>query len=178
VSPLGRLLAVTEATLAVMRGEQPCLARASVALRVVPGEFDLTWVGRISAAARAEPGLQATHDTDTVRLRLARLDAGLLSAQAAAGAPGRRHRVAALRDALALTTHLLGRLRTGWFASGLWSADAVAELDAAEVDAVEQELSHRLRAIDRAAQLRAGELHLRDAQRLTLLRDSLHSATR
>ena len=178
VSPLGRLLAVTEATLGVMRGEQPCLARASVALRVVPGEFDLTWVGRISAAARAEPGLQATHDTDTVRLRLARLDAGLLSAQAAAGALVDGTESAALRDALALTTHLLGRLRTGWFASGLWCADAVTELDSAEVDAVEQELSHRLRAIDRAAQLRAGELHSRDAQRLTLLRDSLHSATR
>jgi hypothetical protein len=59
VSPLGRLLAVTEATLAVMRGEQPCLARASVALRVVPGEFDLTWVGRIrrvSFAAGAPGG--------------------------------------------------------------------------------------------------------------------------
>ena len=37
LSPLGRLLAVTEATLAVMRGEQPCLARARVALRVGPG---------------------------------------------------------------------------------------------------------------------------------------------
>ena len=177
VSPLGRLLAVTEATLAVMRGEQPCLARASVALRVVPGEFDLTWVGRISAAARAEPGLQSTHDTDTVKLRLARLDAGLLSAQAAAGALVDGTESTTLRDALALTTHLLSRLRTGWFASGLWSADAVADLDAAEVDAVEQELSHRLRAIDRAAQLHAGDLQGRDAQRLTLLRDSLRSAT-
>jgi hypothetical protein len=85
VSPLGRLLAVTEATLAVMRGEQPCLARASVALRVVPGEFDLTWVGRISAAARAEPGLQATHDTDTVKRA-----PGTAGRRAAVGAGRRR----------------------------------------------------------------------------------------
>lgn len=176
VSALGRLLAVTEATLAVMRGEQPCLARASVALRVVPGEFDLNWVGRISAAARAEPGLQAAHDAETLKSRLARLDAGLLSAQAAAGALVDGTDSAALRDALALTSHLLGRLRTGWFASGLWCTDALAQLDAAEVDAVEQELSHRLRAIDRAAQLRAGDLPPRDAQRLVLLRDSLKSA--
>lgn len=176
ISPLGRLLAVTETTLAVMRGDQPSLSRASVALRVVPGEFDLGWVGRIAAASRAEPGLQTPHDIDDVKQRLARLDAALLSAQAATGALVDGTESAALRDALALTSHLLGRLRAGWYASGLWSSDAVAELDAAEVDAVEHELSYRLRAIERAALLRAGELSPADAQRLNVLCESLRSA--
>lgn len=176
LSPLGRLLAVTEATLHVLRSDQPCLARASVALRVVPGEFDLNWVGRISAAARSEPGLQPVCDAATVQQRLARLDAGLLSAQAAAGAVLDGSESAALRDAVGLARHLLSRLRTGWFASGLWSPEAAADLDLAEADAVEQELSHRLRAIDRAARLRAGELQPADAHRLAVLCDSLNTA--
>ncbi|HEV7912324.1 MAG TPA: HD domain-containing phosphohydrolase, partial [Albitalea sp.] len=60
VSPLGRQLAVTEGALAALRIGQPNLTRASVALRVVPGEFDLRWVGLLSHAARAQPALQPT----------------------------------------------------------------------------------------------------------------------
>lgn len=176
LSPLGRLLAVVEATLAVMRGEQPCLARASVALRVVPGEFDLAWVGRIAEAARTEPLLQGSHAPETLKLRLARLDGGLLAAQACAGALGASAETAALKEALALANHLLNRLRTGWTASGLWCSADVAGQDVDEVDAIEHELSFRLRAIERAARLRAGQLPETDARRLALLCDSLQSA--
>lgn len=176
LSPLGRLLAVVEATLAVMRGEQPCLARASVALRVVPGEFDLAWVGRIAEAARHEPMLQGSYAPETLERRLARLDAGLLAAQACASALVASAESAALKDALALADHLLARLRTGWTASGLWCSEAVAGQDVAEVDAIEHELSFRLRSIERAARLRAGELPETDARRLALLCDSLRSA--
>lgn len=176
LSPLGRLLAVTEATLAVMRGDQPCLARASVALRVVPGEFDLGWVGRIADAARSEPPLQGSHAPETLKLRLARLDGGLLAAQTCAGALAGSAESAALKAALALAGHLLDRLRTGWTASGLWCGDAIAGQDVAEVDAIEHELSFRLRAIERAARLCAGDLPEADAKRLALLCDSLNSA--
>ena len=158
VSPLGRLLAVTEATLAVMRGAQPCLARASVALRVVPGEFDLGWVGHIAAASRSEPALQIAHEPQTLKLRLARLDAGLIAAQACAGALVGAADSVALQEAITLTSHLLGRLRTGWTASGLWFTDSMSGADVAEIDAVEHELSFRLRTIERAARLRAGDL--------------------
>ena len=176
LSPLGRLLAVTDATLAVMRSERPCLARASVALRVVPGEFDLGWVGRIADAARGEPPLRDRLAPETLKLRLARLDGGLLAAQACASALANSAESAALKAALALADHLLGRLRTGWTASGLWCDADIAGQDVAEVDAIEHELSFRLRAIDRAARLRAGELSEADANRLALLCDSLNSA--
>src|SRR3569833_781207 len=43
-SPLGRLLAVTEATLSAVRSPYDTLLHASVALRAVPGEFDLQWM--------------------------------------------------------------------------------------------------------------------------------------
>ncbi|HRD95980.1 MAG TPA: hypothetical protein PLA97_06225, partial [Rubrivivax sp.] len=81
-----------------------------------------------------------------------------------------------LKAALALALHLLGRLRTGWFASGLWSQEALAEQDLAEAASVEDELSFRLRAIERAAQLRAGELPAADAQRLALFCTGLRTA--
>ncbi len=176
ISPQGRLLAVTEATLAVLRSERPDLARASVALRVVPGEFDLGWIGPIAAGAGAAPGLRAQHDTAEVQARLARLDDGLKAAQDITSALLQRAQTPSMKDALALTQFLLSRLRKGWYASGLWSVDAVAAQDAPEVEAIEDELFYRLRSIDRAARLRAGEVSPVDGQLLALLCDCLADA--
>ncbi len=169
LSPLGRLLAVTETTCAVLRGETPYLSRASVALRVVPGEFDLTWVSRIGEAARKRPALHGRLDIDAVQARLTRLDAALAGTLQSAEELTAQAETSALKAGLGLACHLLSRLRTGWFASGLWSADAIAEQDAAEVEAVEDELYFRLRAIERALRLAAGELPPPDAERLEQL---------
>ena len=175
VSPLGRLLAVTEATLGVLRSEQPELSRVSIALRVVPGEFDLTWVGPIAAAAHGRPPLQGRLDASEVQVRLARLDAALLAAQHRATALLVSAASPALKETLNLAQHLLGRLRTGWYASGLWSSEAVMAESAAEVEAIEDELFFRLNAIERAAMLCAGELPPADANRLDLLCDTLRA---
>ena len=168
VSPLGCMLAVTEAALAALRSPSADMARASVSLRVVPGEFDLTWVGRIADAARMELPAREKPDAGAVQDRLGRLDAALQATQRSAEALGLEAESPELKSALALALHLLGRLRTGWFASGLWSQEALAEQDLIEAAAVEDELSHRLRAIERATQLRAGELPAADVQRLEL----------
>ncbi len=169
LSPLGRLLAVTETACAVLRGEAPYLARVSVALRVVPGEFDLTWVSRIGDAARKQPALHGQLVIAEVQARLTRLDAALGGTLQTATELGTQAASPALKSALTLACHLLGRLRTGWFASGLWSAEAIAEQDAAEVEAVEDELYFRLRGIERAVRLSAGELAAPDAERLEQL---------
>jgi HD-GYP domain-containing protein (c-di-GMP phosphodiesterase class II) len=168
VSPLGCMLAVTEGALAALRSPSADMARASVSLRVVPGEFDLTWVGRIADAARMELPAREKPDAGAVQDRLGRLDAALQATQRSAEALGLEAESSELKAALALALHLLGRLRTGWFASGLWSQEALAEQDLIEAAAVEDELSHRLRAIERATQLRAGELPAADVQRLEL----------
>jgi HD-GYP domain-containing protein (c-di-GMP phosphodiesterase class II) len=164
VSSLGRLIAVAENALAALRGERAHAARASVALRVVPGEFDLGWVGALTAAAQVQPMLPAALPAAAIQERLAGLDAALQGAQSAVAASMLDAQTAALKDALGLARHLLQRLRTGWNASGLWSAEGVHAQDAAEVEAVEDELRHRLRAIQRAAQLRAGDLPAADAE--------------
>jgi hypothetical protein len=173
ISPLGRLLAVTEAALGVLRGQAPQLARVSVALRVVPGEFDLAWVGRINDAMATQPPLSGKLDLAHVQSRLTRLDAALQVAQQTTMALQPVAQTQPLKEALNLVQHLLGRLRAGWYASGLWSADAVAQADAAEVEAVEDELFFRLQAINRAARLCAGDLQGADAERMNQLGDAL-----
>jgi hypothetical protein len=174
VSPLGRMLAVTEAALGSLRAS-PSMARASVALRVVPGEFDLYWLAAIEAAARAEPPSQASITTAEVQGRLERLDSALQAAEREAATLLGQAESPPLKNALALSSHLLGRLRLGWNASGLWSASAVSARDAAEVEAIEDELIFRLRGIERAALLRAGELAPGDAARLGRLCEALRS---
>jgi hypothetical protein len=173
VSPLGRLLCVTEATLAVLRGPHPQLARASVALRVVPGEFDLGWVGCIAGAAQSQPALRADVSPHEIETRLTALDAAFQVAHDCAKALIGSAESPALKDALGLTQHLLAKLRAGWNASGLWSQQVVTAQDAAEVEAIEDELHFRLRCIQRAALLRAGKLPPTDMRRLNLLCDQL-----
>lgn len=173
ISSQGRQLAVTEAVLAVLRSDSPQLARASVALRVVPGEFELGWVGPISYASRMEPPLQASLSRDDIQVRLALLDAALQTAHVGIVALASTAQSQALMDGLNLALHLLARLRKGWYASGLWIDGDVAVQDAAEVEAVEQELLHRLRGIHSATLLRAGKLPAGDLLSLKLLGEQL-----
>ena len=173
LSPLGRLLAVAETALAVLRGRKPYLPRISVALRAVPGEFDLGWVGHIADASRAHPALHATLTPQDVTARLAHLDHALKAAQDGATQLIADAETGALKDALALAQYLLGRLRAGWYASGLWSCEGLDALDAAEVESIEDELFYRLQGIERAARLRAGDLPSADQRRLDLLCDTL-----
>lgn len=174
LSPQGRQLAVTEGVLAALRGECPQLARASVALRAVPGEFDLSWVGAVSHAARQSP-LKAHLSEGEIHQRRVALDASLQMAHAGMVALASTAQSQALMDALGLALHLLGRLRLGWNASGLWSDESVGAADAAEIEAVEHELQFRLRGIHRATLLRAGKLPAGDLQSLNLLGEQLSS---
>ncbi len=177
ISPLGRLLAVAEGALNTLRHEPDDLARASVALRVVPGEYDMDWVTEVARAASVRGPSDAKLDLIAVQARLARLDDSLRRAQDHATALTSRSEAGTLRDTLALAQFLIGRLRAGWFASGLWSSEAVSPNDAAEVEAVEDELFFRLRAIERAVRLRAGELSAEDAASLNVLCETLCEPT-
>ena len=164
ISPQGRLLAVTEATLGVLRSDRAgspdtatALQRASVALRVVPGEFDMTWIGPVAHAARPRAGASETGEPDGALLaRLAALDGTLICAQHQAEAVRGDPHALPLHPAMDLARHLLARLRTGWNASGLWSEAALRECQAGEIDRIEEELRYRLRGIARAVHLHAG----------------------
>lgn len=177
VSPLGRLLSVAEATLSALH-EGKDLSRAAVSLRLVPGEFDLALLGPIVSAGRPVEGSRATPgaEVDALRQRLQQTARAIEGAAGHAEAISAAAQSPALRQALSLAVHLLERLRAGWIASGMWQAGPVIEDSAAEVDAVEAEVRHRLASVGRAARLRAGHLEPADAARLEAFCDGLAAA--
>lgn len=171
LSPLGRLVAAAEAALLALRERGATLLHASVALRVVPGEFDEHMVGPLVAAAqrdRTGAGVgrplpcPAQLRGDLAHLDLA-LQAALNHLDALEPDPATldeddEAQVGLVR-ATHLARHLLLRLRAGWNESGLWSATALDGEVASEVAAVQQALRGRLRGIERAARLAAGALN-------------------
>ena len=173
LSPLGRVLAVAEAALHATRGADDTLLRASIALRAVPGEFDLAWVGRLSQVAAALPAQRPVLEPPEIADRLGAL--GKLLACAEFNVDGQIATCdhPAMRKALELARYLLGRLRAGWNESGLWSPRATSQGDAAEVEALEDELYFRLRGIQRATLLAAGKLPIEEQARLEDLCESL-----
>ncbi|MDT7836875.1 HD-GYP domain-containing protein [Aquabacterium sp. OR-4] len=164
LSPLGCLVAAAEAALLALREPGASLQHASVALRVVPGEFDEHMVGPLVAAARRAAAGQPLPAPTRLRDDLTRLDLALQSAlnhldalapDAEALGDGDTGQHAIVR-ATVLARHLLLRLRAGWNESGLWSPAALDGEAAAEAGAVQDALRWRLRAIERAARLAAG----------------------
>jgi len=176
LSPLGRMLAVTEATLQAVAGADTPLLHASVALRAVPGEFDLHWVGPISHAACHAAQPQAVMEPEDIEARLQALGEVVTSAQAKVAALQAEPASDGLLKALALSGFLLGRLRMGWNESGLWNPAALSRADAAEVEAMEDEIYFRLRSVQRATLLLAGTLPAAEAEALQVLCDSLAMA--
>lgn len=173
ISVLGRLVAVADAALAALRSADDPLARASVALRAVPGEFDLAWVGHLARAARSEPMLQPVMAPPDIRARRAALGEVLQAAEDDIALLAVGERSAAMMQALELASFLVARLRIGWNESGLWHPQAATGADAAEVEAMEDELYFRLRGVQRAVSLKAGELPAAEAAALAALCESL-----
>ncbi len=173
ISVLGRLVAVADAALAALRSPDDSLARASVALRAVPGEFDLAWVGHLSRAARSEPMLVPAMAPADIRARRAALGEVLQAAEDDIALLAVGDRSLAMMQALELASFLVARLRIGWNESGLWHPQAATGADAAEVEAMEDELYFRLRGVQRAVMVKAGELPAAEAAALAALCESL-----
>lgn len=157
-SPLGRLLAVTEATLSAVRSPYDTLLRASVALRAVPGEFDQGWMGRVTQVASSQLPQKSVMEPADVEARLLALGDVLTAAETNVAAVAGRSTLLAMKKALELSQFLIGRLRAGWNEAGMWNPQAMASADAAEVEALEDELYFRLRGVQRATLLAAGKL--------------------
>jgi hypothetical protein len=93
-----------------------------------------------------------------IQARLVALGDVLTAAETNVAAVAGRSRLLAMKKALELAQFLIGRLRTGWNDSGMWNPEAMATADAAEVEALEDELYFRLRGVQRATLLAAGKL--------------------
>jgi hypothetical protein len=158
ISSLGRLLAAAEEALGALRLPGSSLHHASVALRVVPGEFDEHLAGPLAAAARSVPPMAPRHTVDALRTELSQLDATLQMGMLHLQEWQPEHPSPELQRSVALTTHLMHKLRTGWNESGLWGPSAIGEGALAEAEAVQDALRARLKGIERVARLSAGPL--------------------
>lgn len=151
ISPLGRMLAVVETTLGVLDAPDVPLARASFALRVVPGEYDGTWVGMVASAAKNgpfRPRTGAAVSSDRAWAGLAQADRQMVSASEEA--QRLTHNASPLVRAVALrAAHLLQRLRAGWNEMGLWAAASDYPGTSEEVGMAAEEWRYRLSVMER-----------------------------
>jgi hypothetical protein len=140
-----------------------------VALRVVPGEFDVLLAGPLSAAARTAPPMTPRQSLPDIQNALARLDIDLQETMTHVEGVLPGEPSAGLQRAADLSLYLLHKLRLGWNESGLWNPEAIGTVEAAEVEAVQVALRARLKEIERAARLAAGPLDDDDEDRLNQL---------
>jgi len=166
ISPLGRLLAATEMALAALRHPGASLHHASVALRVVPGEFDEHLAGPLAAAARVVTPLVPRQSAEDLLHSLAQLDLALQGALNRLDSVLPPEPSVGLQRAADLSRYLLHKLRHGWNESGLWSPAAIGADQIAEAEAVQDALRARLLTIARMARLSAGELSADDEEAL------------
>jgi HD domain len=177
ISPLGRLLAVVEASLAALRTEGANLHHASMSLRVVPGEFDEHIAGPLSAAARTVAPMTARRSLPQLREDLARLDIVLQTAMNHLDALMSDTASDGLQRAGKLAHYLLHKLRGGWNESGLWSPGSIGAEQAAEAEAAQDALRARLQEIERVARLSAGTLAPEEADVLNQMCTGLLEAS-
>ncbi|MFN3913925.1 MAG: HD-GYP domain-containing protein [Aquabacterium sp.] len=158
LSELGKLLSATEEALAALRIHGTTLHHASVALRVVPGEFDEHLAGPLAAAARVVAPLQARQSAEDLMHALSQLDFSLQGAMNRLTLMLPEQPSENLQRAAQLCHHLLHKLRQGWNESGLWGPSAIGIDQIGEAEAVQDALRARLAQIERMARLTAGSL--------------------
>jgi len=152
ISKLGRVLAVTEVTLGIMRWPDAPLTRASFALRVVSGEFDPAWASFVWDAARAAretPGEQPA-PTDLYR-QLADIDQQLTQARQLGQELHDQGRTLPIINVVTQAMRRLDQLRVAWNALGLWHV-STADVPAAErfeLELASAELRQRMRSVQR-----------------------------
>jgi len=168
ISYLGRLLAATEAALTALRAPGATLHHASVALRVVPGEFDEHLAGPLAAAARRVAPMQARRSLPELNHDLSQLNVALQASMNRIDTLIPADASDSLQRAADLTRYLIHKLRSGWNESGLWGP-SVGEAEAAEAEAVQDALRGRLQEIERVARLTAGTLEPDEADALDLM---------
>jgi HD domain len=166
ISPLGRLLAVVEVTLGIVRHSPAPLTHASLALRMVPAEFPPRWSTAITNLARtaAEPLPVFTPQADA----LAHINTALHSALQTASALQHQSPSSPPGAIVALALERLGRMRIAWNALGVWgiSSAQLTPIDHYEMHLATHELRLRLRDLQRECMLLAERIS--EADRDTL----------
>ncbi|MES2952420.1 MAG: HD domain-containing phosphohydrolase [Pseudomonadota bacterium] len=178
VSPLGRLLAVVEVTLGITSSSKFPWAHTSFALRMIPGEFEGSGLGFVTAAAReAAEDLSLAGEASPSKLDI--VNDQLAAALAVAMETQRNASTSEVRAVAERAHQLLSRLRIGWNEMGLWSQDSKEEVSretSFEMRMAERELAYRMRFIRRECLWTEKELSEAENQALLPVWDSLEVA--
>lgn len=176
-SELGRVLAVMEVALGILRTSNPApLARASFALRVVPGEFDPHWIGLICDSARAaKEAVPARAAVATEAAPVQQIDARISEVQKLADMLKEQGRSGNILEVVDAAIFRLGRLRVAWNALGALNADPhdSSDQEVFEYELACHELHQRLKAMQRECLLLAEGLGEAERMRIEPLWRSL-----
>jgi hypothetical protein len=181
LSPMGQLLQVVELVLGIVDLQRPApAARASFALRFVPGELSGPWAGPITRWAEGEPiVLPAPQPGPGPHAEMAELDTGLqrmqdMAESISAQLDGSSQRVAQR------AAHRLNRLRSAWNAMGLWSLPSgqIEPRERFDVELALRELRWRIGTIGRDCLWPETELKVLADARLVPLWTTLESLGR
>ncbi|MBI5259763.1 MAG: HD domain-containing protein [Burkholderiales bacterium] len=151
ISPLGQLMAVAELVLGIADQRAAAPARASFALKFVPGEVAGPWAGPITRWADTEPPAEPPEPLDEAMLaQLGSLDAALQRMEQQAKSIADKVDGASQRVALR-AAHRLHRLRMAWNAMGLWSLpeSEIEPRERFEIALAMRELRYRINTIGR-----------------------------
>lgn len=166
ISALGRLLAVVEVTLGILRTARAPLVRADFALRVVPGEFDPLWTSFICNLARTAgeflPAAAELPDPNEPSA-LQQIDLRTAQAKQLALTLKAQGRVGPILEIVDTAVLRLSRLRVAWNALGFWGIDAteLRPRERFELELAGKELQQRLHQLQRECLLlseRLGQL--------------------
>ncbi|MFM2449637.1 MAG: hypothetical protein RIS44_2087 [Pseudomonadota bacterium] len=172
MSELGRVLAVVEVTLGILRSPRAPLTRASFALRVVPGEFDPLWVALICDAARLSrekaPEDASGNSTAEAMLPLTQIEQRILQAKNLAQTLKDQGRAGPVLAIVENGIARLTRLQVAWNALGCWGVDGTAlnPDEQFELELADRELKQRLRELQRECMLLSERLG--EAEKLRL----------
>jgi hypothetical protein len=171
-SELGRVLAVVEVTLGVLRSPRAPLTRASFALRVVPGEFDPLWVALVCDAARHSkeeaPADEAGPDATQAMLPLNQIEQRISQAKNLAQTLKDQGRGKPVLDVVENGITRLTRLQVAWNALGCWGLEGstLNPTERFELELADRELKQRLRELQRECMLLSERLG--EAEKLRL----------
>jgi HD-GYP domain-containing protein (c-di-GMP phosphodiesterase class II) len=161
ISPLGRLLAVVEVTMGIMRAPVAPLTRASFAL--LPGEFDPKWTGLVCDVARdAGEVLQSQQVVTQADLgaTMQEIETHTQRARQVQLALQRQHPNSSAMDIANTAVQRLARLRVAWNGLGIWGLDTQenSAQEQFEIEMASKELKQHLRELQRECLLLAERL--------------------
>jgi len=171
LSPIGRILAVTETLCGILDARDNPVARASLALRLVPGEYDFAVMSLLSPLRASSVGVisipqgfnseQALQAMESVKLRL---DEAALGAKAC----GQASISASQREIAETAVRRIARLKFAWASTGVYDCfagkHALVEITEGDpevyldLEVVPSEMIWRMRALARSIALALEEL--------------------